>query len=104
MDEYTWPTRPRVPAERYQEVWEATVAALPLGTSVSGEVIGRQPFGVFFRIDGVPNAVALAEIISMPEGMGLPSLGARVRGEVVAHADHNCQVRVRLHEAGAAPE
>ncbi|MFF2124510.1 hypothetical protein ACFVW1_03750 [Streptomyces olivochromogenes] len=32
--------------------------------------------------DGVPNAVALAEIIATPEGMGLPVLGARFRGEV----------------------
>ncbi len=44
VDGYTWPTRPKVPAGSYQEVWAANVAALPLGASVSGEVIGRQPF------------------------------------------------------------
>lgn len=96
VDEYTWPTRPKVPAQSYQEVWNATVTALPLGTSVTGEVIGRQPFGVFVRVDGVPDAMALAEITAMPQGMDLPVLGARVVGEVIGHAEHNRQVRVRL--------
>ncbi|WP_328555002.1 hypothetical protein [Streptomyces sp. NBC_00358] len=49
-------------------------------------MIGRQPFGIFIRVDGVPNAVALAEIIAMPEGMGLSVLGARIHGEVIGHA------------------
>ncbi|MFF1812356.1 hypothetical protein ACFVXW_25095 [Streptomyces sp. NPDC058251] len=103
MDEYTWPTRrPNVPAQSPQEVWTATLAALPLGASVSGEVIGRQPFGVFIRVDGVLSAMALAEIIALPDGMGLPVLGTRVRGEVIGHAEHNHQVRVRLHESGTS--
>ncbi|AZP23296.1 hypothetical protein EJC51_17715 [Streptomyces aquilus] len=59
--------------------------------------MGRQPFGVFIRIEGVPNAVALAEITAMPLGMELPALGASVEGEVFWHA-HNHQVRVRLDE------
>ncbi|MFF1838012.1 hypothetical protein ACFVXE_27960 [Streptomyces sp. NPDC058231] len=103
MDEYIWPTRrPNVPGQSPEEVWTATLAALPLGASVAGEVIGRQPFGVFIRVDGIPGAIALAEIIAMPEGMGLPILGARIRGEVIGHAEHNHQVRVRLHESGAS--
>ena len=77
--------------------WAATVAALPVGTHITGEVIGRQPFGVFIRIEGVPNAVALAEITAMPLGTELPALGASVEGEVFWHA-HNHQVRVRLDE------
>jgi hypothetical protein len=98
MDEYAWPTGPDLPtADVVLGSWAATVAALPVGTHITGEVIGRQPFGVFIRMDGVPNAVALAEITAMPLGMELPALGARVEGEVFWHA-HNCQVRVRLDE------
>ncbi|MEU3241263.1 hypothetical protein [Streptomyces sp. NPDC006875] len=99
MDEYNWPTRRAddVPGQSLEELWTATLAALPLGASVEGEVIGRQPFGVFIRVDGVPNAVALAEIIAMPKGMELPVLGTRIRGEVIDHVEHNHQVRVRLH-------
>lgn len=77
--------------------WAATVAALPVGTHITGEVIGRQPFGVFIRIDGVPNAVAPAEITAMPLGMELPALEVSIEGEVFWHA-HNHQVRVRLDE------
>ncbi|MEU0838146.1 hypothetical protein ABZ370_01560 [Streptomyces sp. NPDC005962] len=98
MDEYAWPTGPGVPVgEAVRHAWSATVAALPVGAHVTGQVIGRQPFGVFIRIDGVPDAVALAEITAMPQGMELPALGASVGGEVFWHA-HNCQVRVRLDE------
>ncbi|MGW1070137.1 hypothetical protein ACWD4F_37245 [Streptomyces aureus] len=103
MEEYTWPPRrPDVSGLSPDEVWAATIAALPVGASAAGEVIGRHPFGVFIRIDGLPGAVGLAEIIAMPEGMGLPVLGARIRGEVIDHVEHNRQVRVRLHEAGTA--
>jgi hypothetical protein len=98
MDEYAWPTGPDLPtAGVVLQSWAATVAALPVGTHITGEVIGRQPFGVFIRMDGVPNAVALAEITAMPLGMELPALGASVEGEVFWHA-HNHQVRVRLDE------
>ncbi|TFV34243.1 hypothetical protein E4K10_05575 [Streptomyces sp. T1317-0309] len=62
----------------------ATVSALPLGSHVSGRVIGRQPFGVFLLIDGVPNAVGLAEIAAMPHHMELPAVGAAVTGEVIS--------------------
>ncbi|MFJ6908285.1 hypothetical protein ACWERF_29455 [Streptomyces griseoluteus] len=98
MDEYAWPTGPDLPAaDVVLGSWAATVAALPVGTLITGEVIGRQPFGVFIRIDGVPAAVALAEITAMPPGMELPAIGASVEGEVIWHA-HNHQVRVRLNE------
>lgn len=101
MDEYTWPTVAEVPAELLHRRWAATVAALPLGASITGEVIGRQPFGVFIRVDGVPDAMALAEITVIPQGMGLPEFGTRVIGEVIDHAEHNHQVRVRLLEWAA---
>ncbi|MDT0468078.1 hypothetical protein [Streptomyces gibsoniae] len=104
MDEFRWPTGPEAQAaDAVLESWPATVAALPVGTRITGEVIGRQPFGVFLCIDGVPNAIALAEITSMPQGMDLPALGAVVSAEVFWHAD-NHQVRVRLDEWRAAHE
>ena len=99
MDEYAWPAGPKVPtADAVLRSWAATVAALPVGARVAGEVIGRQRFGVFIVLDGVPNAVALAEITATPHGMELPALGACVEGEVLWHADHNHQVKVRLDD------
>ncbi|MFE1882100.1 hypothetical protein [Streptomyces diastatochromogenes] len=94
MDEYAWPTGPEVPSgEVVRRSWAATVAALPVETQITGEVIGRQPFGIFIRIDGVPDAVALAEIAAMPQRMDLPVLGASVTAEAYWHA-HSHQVRV----------
>ncbi|MEV5170469.1 hypothetical protein AB0L10_05090 [Streptomyces flaveolus] len=105
MDEYAWPTGPEAPAaEAVWSNWAATVAALPVGTRITGVLIGRQRFGVFIRIDGLPNAVALAEITAMPHGMDLPALGAFVSGEVIWHATHNHQVKVRLDEWLATDE
>ncbi|PSL51511.1 hypothetical protein B0I31_12041 [Saccharothrix carnea] len=72
------------------------MAALPVGAPIAGEVIGRQPFGVFIRIDGAPDAVGLAEVTTMPREGELPPMGARITGTVVSHAEHNHQVRVRL--------
>ncbi|NEA53829.1 hypothetical protein G3I60_06560 [Streptomyces sp. SID13666] len=60
--------------------------------------MGRQRFGVFVRIDGVPNAVGLAEVTLMPPEMDLPRMGAVVTGQVIWHADHNHQVKLRLDE------
>ncbi|MFG2858707.1 hypothetical protein ACGFZ9_50765 [Streptomyces mirabilis] len=99
MDGYSWPTGPKVPAaDAVLRSWAATVAALPVEAHVAGEVIGRQRFGVFILLDEFPEAVALAEITAMPHGMELPALGARVGGEVIWHAEHNHQVKVRLDE------
>ncbi|MET8783534.1 MULTISPECIES: hypothetical protein [unclassified Streptomyces] len=99
MTQFSWPDRSLVPAsDAIDRSWPATVSALPLGSHVSGRVIGRQPFGVFFLIDAVPNAVALAEITAMPHHMELPAMGAAVAGEVIWHADHNRQVKIRLDE------
>jgi hypothetical protein len=93
MSEYSWPEGSYVPREEaVAAVWARTVEAVPLGTWISGEVIGRQPFGVFTTIDGVPGAIGLAEITGTPFGSTLPELGARVEGEVMGHAEHNHQV------------
>jgi hypothetical protein len=103
MTEYAWPGGPGHPTpEDIQRDWPATVSALPIGTSITGEVIGRQPFGVFVRIDGAPNALGLAEILFTPPDTVLPPLGAQISGRVVWHANHNCQVGIRLSEWGDA--
>lgn len=103
MNEYVWPAGSEVPAPNLvRESWEATVAALPAEARITGEVIGRQRFGVFIRIDGVANAIALAEITAMPHRMDLPALGSFVNGQVLGHAAHIHQVKVRLDEWLAA--
>lgn len=61
-------------------------------------MIGRRPFGVFLRIDGLPEAMGLAEITAMPKGASLPVLGAHVTGTVLWHAHHNHQVKITLTE------
>ncbi|MGW3497618.1 DUF7660 family protein [Streptomyces sp. NPDC001020] len=101
MTKYTWPKGVGDPTpEDIQLAWPATKTALPIGTSVTGKVIGRQPFGVFVQIDGVTDALGLAEIFAAPPGTVPPPLGFLISGHVVAHADHNCQVRLRLNDWG----
>lgn len=100
MSEYSWPAWGNY-ADREtiaRSGWEATVQALPVGTQITGEVIGRQPFGVFLRIDGTPDAIGLAEITTMPRCADLPHVGEQVSGEVIWHADHNHQVKIQLTE------
>lgn len=99
MPEFSWPDRSQVPApESIEQSWPATVSALPVGSHVSGRVVGRQPFGVFLLIDGVPNALGLAEITAMPHRMELPVVGTTVAGVVLWHAEHNLQVKIKLDE------
>ncbi|MFE5481796.1 hypothetical protein [Streptomyces sp. NPDC056527] len=93
MQEYDWPT-----PEQIRRAWSATVSALPVGTRITGQVVECWPFGVFLRIDGVPHAVGLADIGSMPHGASLPALGDQISGAVVWHTDHNHQVRIRFSE------
>ncbi|MFC8594403.1 hypothetical protein [Streptomyces atroolivaceus] len=91
--------RPDEPTpEQVRRGWAATVSALPAGTRVTGQVVACPPFGVFLRIDDVPDALGLADIGSMPAGASLPAPGARINGEVVWHTHHNHQVRIRLSE------
>lgn len=96
MSESAWPDDPA--PEQVRQAWSATVGALPVGARITGRVVSRRPFGVFLRIDGVPHAVGLADIGSMPAGASLPALGDRVGGVVVWHTDDNHQVRIRLSE------
>lgn len=103
-DGWVWPGSGGDPTpENVQRAWPATVAALPIGTAVTGRVIGRQPFGVFVLIEGAPDAVGLAEVLGTPVGAVPPPVGRVISGRVVGHADHNCQVRITL-DSGAAPK
>lgn len=102
MSEYSWPVVDEGWGEAVREAWPATVAALPVGARITGEVVGRQPFGVFLRFDGVPDAMGLAEIPTMPRDAVLPQVGTRFAGEVIWHAERNYQVKVRL--SGTAPD
>ncbi|MGW4393969.1 hypothetical protein ACWEHA_01670 [Amycolatopsis nivea] len=98
MNESRWPDDYQRLAARAQRAWTATTEALPPGTSVTGKVIGRQPFGVFVRIDGVPDALGLAEVTTMPSDASMPAVGTAIAGEVIGHASHNHQIRLRLSE------
>lgn len=97
MSEYSWPEENGRRMPDAASAWTETVRVLPVGTGITGEVVGRQPFGVFLSIDDCPEAVGLARINRMPRCMELPTVG-RVTGEVVWHADHNHQVGVVLSE------
>ncbi|MET9700774.1 hypothetical protein ABZY31_28210 [Streptomyces sp. NPDC006529] len=94
MNEYSWPGDGINVGARAQAAWPAMCAALPVGTPVTGEVIGRQPFGVFLRLDGVQDAIGLVEITTMPRDAELPQVGTHVSGEVLRHAKHNHQLRI----------
>ncbi|MDB5341937.1 MAG: binding domain protein [Schlesneria sp.] len=46
-----------------QVEWNALIATFPRGTPVTGEVTSCQLFGVFVRLDQLPEVTALLEII-----------------------------------------
>lgn len=99
MSENSWPSENgRCQGAGAAAAWPETVRSLPVGTSITGEVIGRQPFGVFLSVDGQPEAVGLARVDRMPKCMELPPVGQLVTGEVVWHAEHNQQVGIVLRE------
>lgn len=101
MTEYSWPDQGTYDPDRLRAAWPATVRVLPVGVRVTGEVIARQPFGVFIRIGDVPDALGLAEITVMPRDVALPAIGTTVTGEVIWHAERNHQVKLRLLGAPA---
>ncbi|MFF7975647.1 hypothetical protein [Streptomyces sp. NPDC007905] len=105
MDEYARLTGPEVPAgDMVRRSWAATVDALPVETRITGKVASRRPFEIFIRIEGLPDALGLAEITAMPLGMELPARGATVTGVVYWLDARNHQVRVRLDEWQADDE
>ncbi|MET9959940.1 S1 RNA-binding domain-containing protein [Streptomyces sp. NPDC006326] len=100
MSEYSWPGENgrRIPDAVSASTWTETVRALPVGARITGEVVGRQPFGVFLSIDDRPDAMGLARVDRMPRCMELPAVGQCVAGQVVWHAEHNHQVGAVLDE------
>ncbi|GAA4968966.1 hypothetical protein GCM10023205_37740 [Yinghuangia aomiensis] len=90
---YSWPGNGT--AAQARDAWAAAAVALPPGTLVTAEVVARQPFGVFIRIDSVPDALGLNELPNLPDGV-LPTCGTRVCGTVLDHTPRNRQVRVRF--------
>ncbi|MCY0935164.1 S1 RNA-binding domain-containing protein [Streptomyces sp. H34-S4] len=98
MSEYSWPEENGRRMPDASSAWAETIRDLPVGTRITAEAIGRQPFGVFLSINGHPNAVGLARINRMPRCMELPTVGQHVTGQVIWHADHNHQVGVVLSE------
>lgn len=93
MREYFWPDEPGL-RERTQQAWSATVESLPVGTHVTGKVIGRQPFGVFIMIDQTPDSVGLVRSPAFPRNEELPLRDERISGQVLWHEPSNCQVIV----------
>lgn len=96
MSVYSWPDDGAQAGARARVAWAETRQALPRGSQITGEVVGRQRFGVFVRINEVPDAMGLAEITAAPPNAILPAVGEIVSGEVIWHADHNCQVKIKL--------
>ncbi|MYW19998.1 hypothetical protein GT039_31610 [Streptomyces sp. SID2955] len=105
-DERARLTGPEVPARGTERrSWAATVVALPGGTRITGRAGSREPFRIFTRTEGVPDAVGPVEITAAPLGTELPALGAAVTGVVHWLDARNHQVRrVRLDEWQADDE
>ncbi|MFE5288343.1 hypothetical protein ACFRAQ_25550 [Nocardia sp. NPDC056611] len=93
MVEHFWPENVEL-ARRSRAAWAATVESLPVGSPVTGKVIGRQPFGVFIEIDQIPDAIGLVRVTFLPTDAELPARGELVEGHVHWHESHNCQVIV----------
>ncbi|MEV7521357.1 S1 RNA-binding domain-containing protein [Streptomyces sp. NPDC091371] len=98
MNAYSWPGEDGRPVPDTAAAWPETVRKLPVGTRITGEVIGRQRFGVFLAVDDCPGAMGLARVSEMPRCMELPMPGQRVTGQVAWHSDREYQVGVVLGE------
>lgn len=99
MSAYSWPSEHSSwQVADAAAAWPETVRSLPVGSSIAGEVIGRQPFGVFLAIDGHSEAMGLGRVNMKPRCLELPPVGQRVTGEVAWHAEHNHQLGIVLRE------
>ncbi|WP_157102015.1 hypothetical protein [Nocardia caishijiensis] len=92
-DEYFWPDDKEW-ARRARTAWPDTVQSLPVGSLVTGRVIGRQPFGVFIELDQKQDAIGLLRVTSLPLDTQLPLRGESVHGLVLWLESSNCQVIV----------
>ena len=88
-----------------QQEWDAMVATFPSGTLVCGEVVSCQMFGVFVRLDQLPEVTALLEVIHFKLWMttpqrrfdfptDYPSVGSRLDARILAWSVEPHDVRL----------
>ena len=78
--------------------WELTKARFPIGSTVEGEVIHVEPYGVFVTIPECPVQAVLL-VTELEDGersfdlSEYPAIGSRVQAVVVDLVEHNHQLR-----------
>lgn len=92
------------------EEWRSAKLNFPVGSTVEGELIHVEPYGVFVAIPGCGvHAVLLVtefedgdKRFDLPE---YPPVGSRVQAVVVDHVEHNQQLRLstRRSRLGGGP-
>lgn len=79
--------------------WESAKVKFPVGSTVEGEVIHVEPYGVFVALPGcgVRAVLLVTEFEDGDRRFDLseyPSVGSRVRAVVVDQVNHNQQLRL----------
>ena len=90
-----------------QDAWDELVRTYPPGTVVSGEVVASAPFGVFVRLDILPDVTALLEVIHFESfhptnrkdhplyfPNDYPPIGSRLEARVLAWSERPKDVRL----------
>jgi ribosomal protein S1 len=88
-----------------QEEWDSLMTEYPPGTPVAGEVTSCQVFGVFVRLDQLPEVPALLEIIHfavtetapdhrMEFPADYPPVGSRLEARILGWCLHPKDVRL----------
>ncbi len=81
-----------------EQQWQALKDRLPVGTRVRGVVARVAPFGVFVTLAHTENC--LLPVTHFEDGPRVfqlsdyPAVGSEIEVVVVAHADHNQQIRL----------
>jgi len=78
--------------------WDRVKAVVPIGSEVSGQVVGHLPSGVFVGLGlGFLGQLELPEFADpavRSRGQCFPPLGAPLTARVLQHVDHNQQLRL----------
>ena len=88
-----------------QDEWDKLIAEFPPGTNVSGTVLACLRFGVFIRIDELPDVPSLLEIIhfdineTSPDHLiqfptDYPTINARIKARILAWSAKTKDVRL----------
>lgn len=88
-----------------QEEWDSLIAEYPFGTPVTGEVVSCQLYGVFVRLDQLPDVTALLEIVHFgllvdaPKHhiqfpADYPTVGTRINARILAWSQNPKDVRL----------